>query len=216
MARPRRIFIPGTTQHLIQRGNNRADIFRGPQDYDVFLCTLRAASVRFGMDIHGYALMTNHVHLIVTGATPRAVPAAMQAIGRRYVPYFNSRYGRTGTLFEGRYRSMVVANDAYWFSCLRYVELNPIRARIVTTAETYRWSSYRAHALGTPNVLLTEHPLYEQLADTREARSRQWKEFCGIGTPPAELTEIRDAITRGRSLSTLVLPERTASFVTQP
>jgi putative transposase len=131
MPRRHRVFIEGTSHHVIQRGNNRIDIFRSPSDYKVFLSFVRKASLRYRIDVHAYVLMTNHVHLMVTPATATALPRAMQAVGRRYVPYFNERYKRTGSLFEGRYRSLVIDEESYWVTCMRYVELNPVRAGLV-------------------------------------------------------------------------------------
>jgi len=207
MPRRLRIFIPGMTQHVIQRGNNRTDIFGSPSDYEVFACAMCEALRRYRLDLHAYVLMTNHVHLMVTPVTPTDIPAAMQAIGRRYVPYFNQRYERTGGLFEGRYRSMIVDDESYWVTCMRYIELNPVRAGLVTRPEAYRWSSYRAHGMEVRDALLTEHPMYVRLGDTSVDRCRSWRAFCAQGIPEAELTEIRQAAQTGRVLGRLILPE---------
>lgn len=206
MARPRRLHIPGVTQHVIQRGNNRADIFRSPCDHECFLYAMREAAVRFEVEIHAYALMTNHVHFMITSARPTGLPRAMQAVGRRYVPYFNERYGRTGGLFEGRYRSVLVDDESYWVTCMRYVELNPVRAGLVDKPEAYRWTSYRAHALGTLDVLLCDHPMYLRLGETPGERARSWRAFCAQGIPDAELADIRDVVRRGRIVRPILLP----------
>jgi putative transposase len=194
------------TQHVIQRGNNRTEMFRAPLDYEVFLLSTREACLRCGLDVHAYVFMTNHVHLMVTPATPTALPRAMQAIGRRYVPYFNDQYARTGSLFEGRYRSLIVDEESYWFTCMRYVELNPVRAGLVARPEAYRWSSYRSHAMGMTDALLTDHPMYLRLGGTPDERCRSWKAICAEPVPEADLSEIRSAVQTGYLMRGLVLP----------
>jgi len=148
--------------------------------------------------------MPNHVHFMITSPTAAALAAAMQTIGRRYVPYFNRRYQRTGGLFEGRYRSVLVDEECYWVTCMRYIELNPVRAGLVSTPEAYRWTSYQAHAMGLPDVLLTEHSLYLRLGETLPERSHSWRGFCAQGIPDGELLEMRDAVYRGRIFTGIV------------
>lgn len=203
MARRRRIFLAGTAQHVVQRGNNRGDIFRSTCDYELFLCALADAASRFRLSVHAYVLMTNHLHLLVTPATARSVPCAMQAIGRRYVPYFNARYQRTGGLFEGRYRSTVVGDERYFMTCMRYIELNPVRAGLVTVPESYRWSSYGAHALGAANAILAAEDVYPRLGAADTDRCRSWRAFCAQAVPDSELHELRDNLesTRHRGLT---------------
>jgi putative transposase len=135
--------------------------------------------------------MPNHVHFMTTPPTSDAIPAAMQAIGRRYVPFFNRRHRRTGALFEGRYRSFVVDNERYWMTCMRYIELNPVRAGLAATAGAYRWTSYRAHALGAPDLVVADHPVYLQLGTTPAERSHSWQAFCADDIPESELSAIR-------------------------
>src|SRR5688572_23586285 len=174
MARRPRIFIPGVSHHVIQRGNNRGDIFYVPSDYELFLLVLSDAARRSNVTVDAYALMTNHVHVVLTPQSSAGVPTTMQAVGRRYVYYFNRRYGRTGGLFEGRYRDTLVDNDEYWFTCIRYVELNPVRAGLAATPDGYRWTSYRTHALGTPDPVVTPHAMYLSLGATPELRQQAW------------------------------------------
>jgi putative transposase len=151
--------------------------------------------------------MTNHVHLIVTPGTADALPTMMQSVGRTYVPWFNVRYQRTGGLWEGRYRASLLHDERYWMTCLRYVELNPIRAGLAATLEAYPWSGYGAHAFGREDPLLTEHPLFTGLGTTAAARQEAWRAVCG--TPMAEplLSEIRRAVHVGRPLGEPALPE---------
>lgn len=139
MARLPRYFMEGQPQHAIQRGNNRAPVFGAEDDYRFYLECLQEAAVRHGCAIHAYVLMTNHVHLLVTPETEGSLPKTLQSVGRRYVQYFNYTYGRTGTLWEGRYRATVIDSEHYLLTCMRYIELNPVRAGMVPQPEGYRW-----------------------------------------------------------------------------
>jgi len=203
MARRRRIFLTGTAQHVVQRGNNRGDIFRSTGDYELFLLTLADAAVRFQVLVHAYALMTNHFHLLATPAAAGSIPQVMQAIGRRYVPYFNERYNRTGGLFQGRFRSTVVGDERYVMTCMRYIELNPVRAGLVTGPESYRWSSYPTHAMAVPSGILAPHDVYTRLGAADTERCRSWQAFCAQAVPDSELHELRADLesTRHRGLT---------------
>lgn len=141
--------------------------------------------------------MTTHIHLMVTPESADALPFAMKLVGDKYVRYFNRRYERTGTLFEGRYRSLPIDSDPYWFTCMRYVEWNPVRARLVSSPEAYRWSSYRWHAFGEPDPLVSPHSLYLGLGDTPAMRQQAWRTMCGAPLAEDELSEIRQAVHCG-------------------
>jgi putative transposase len=197
MARALRLQIAGTTQHVIQRGNNRIEIFRSQSDFTFFLSALHILCARYLLDVHAYALMTNHFHLLVTARTATSVSATMRAIGPKYVRYFNRKYTRTGTLYEGRYRSCVIDSDAYWWTCMRYVELNPLRAGLVSQPDAYKWSSYSANALGTANDLIVPHPLYLSLGQSPLNRQQSWRSICGQSLTPEQLTEVRSVTNRG-------------------
>jgi putative transposase len=166
-------------------------MFRSPRDYEVFISITREALLKYRLDIHAYALMPNHVHFLTTAVASDSIALVMQAMGRRYVPYFNRRYQRTGGLFEGRYRSFVVDDERYWMTCMRYIELNPVRAGLVVTPDAYQWTSYCAHAMGAPDPLVTDHPLYLRLAHTPGERFRSWQSFCAQGIPETELSKFR-------------------------
>jgi putative transposase len=200
MPRPKRIRIAAISQHLIHRGNDRLDIFRCERDHLVFLTMLKDASVRFRTAIHGYVLMKTHFHVLGTPEVQNAIEKTMQVLGTRYVRYFNRCYGRTGTLFEGKYEASIVDDERYWISCLRYIELNPVRAGIVKTPDEYRWSSYRAHAFGTQDPLLTPHPRYRELGSTPAARQHVWRQLCGVDVSAEELNRIRFAAWEDRVL----------------
>jgi putative transposase len=197
VARPLRYFVDGLTLHVIQRGNNRGHIFRAPSDYDVFLLTLRHAVDRYGLHVHAYVLMNNHFHLMVTPTSAFALPRAMQSIGRRYVRFFNQRYERTGGLWEGRHKTALVHDERYWLTCMRYVELNPVRAGMVSSPEQYKWSSYKTHAFGARDPLVSEHPVYTGLGNTPEHRQQTWRGICDSPTAPEQLQHIRASIHRG-------------------
>lgn len=171
MARLGRYFLAEQPLHLIQRGNNREAVFFGEEDYERYYTWLAAASTDNGCAIHAYVLMTNHVHLLVTPKAPDSVPRMMQSLGRRYVRHVNATYRRTGTLWEGRYRAAAIDSETYFLSCCRYIELNPVRAGMVKHPRDYSWSSYRAHALGRTDTLLSDHPLYHALG--RSGADRQ-------------------------------------------
>ena len=129
MARLPRFILPGQPQHIIQRGNNRQDIFCSEDDYLYYLEKLIEAASKHQCDIHAYVLMTNHVHLLVTPHTEEGIGKMMQVLGRYYVQYFNHRYKRTGTLWEGRYKATLIDTEQYLLTCMRYIELNPVRAK---------------------------------------------------------------------------------------
>jgi putative transposase len=200
MPRSRRLQIPGTPHHVIQRGVNRVDIFRSEADYECFLTILRAAAIKHQTDVHTHVLMTNHVHLIVTPLVENGLAATMKNVGETFVRYFNRRYERTGGLFDGRYRSLAIDSERYWFTCMRYVELNPVRAGIVERPEDYRWSSYRFHALGERNDLIVPHGLYLALGNSPSVRQQCWRAICREALCGEQLAEMRDLVRHGRTV----------------
>jgi len=158
MPRKRRFFLPDVPVHVVQRGNNRQAVFFDDDDYRTYLSWLGGAASANGCAIHAYALMTNHVHLLMTPSEADAVSATLQDLGRHFVPYINHCYQRTGTLWEGRFRASMVQEEDYLLTCYRYIELNPVRAAMVQRPEDYPWSSNRANAMGAADLLVTPHP----------------------------------------------------------
>ena len=148
MARLQRIVVPGQALHIVQRGNNRQAVFFAEEDYLFYLDSLGRAAENTGCQIHAYVLMSNHVHLLVTPQSEEGPSRLMQSVGRSYVRYVNAAYRRSGTLWEGRFKSALIDSERYLLVCSRYIELNPVRARMVERPDDYRWSSYRANALG--------------------------------------------------------------------
>ncbi len=157
MPRRARLSLPGIPWHIIQRGNNRAVCFHAEADYQFYLHYLNEFANKFGCQLHAYVLMTNHVHLLLTPAREDSAGLLMKHLGQRYVQYVNRTYQRTGTLWEGRFRSCLTQTEDYVLACYRYIELNPVRAGMVMKPQDYRWSSYHANGLGKPNALITPH-----------------------------------------------------------
>lgn len=175
MPRRARLSLPGVPLHLIQRGNNRQACFYSPDDCRFYLDWLEDHARRQGCRIHAFVLMTNHVHLLMTADEAEAPGRMMKALGQRYVQYVNRTYRRTGTLWEGRFRSCPVQTSNYFLACQRYIELNPVRARMVEQPADYRWSSYARHAHGVADTLLTPHPTYLALGDSTESRQAAYR-----------------------------------------
>ncbi len=196
MARLPRFVIPGQPQHVIQRGNNRDVIFVRDEDYHFYLEKLNDACKKYDCDVHAYILMTNHVHLLITPHTKNGISKVMQSIGRYYVQYFNYTYGRTGTLWEGRYKATLIDSDGYLLTCSRYIELNSVRAQMVNHPSEYPWSSYHYNALGKENTLLTPHLLYKRLANTSEERQKCYRELFRAHISERTLIEIREATNK--------------------
>jgi putative transposase len=196
MARQPRFVLPGHPQHVIQRGNNRNVIFADSGDYRFYLEKLQEACERFRCDIHAYVLMTNHAHLLMTPATGEGIGKVMQSLGRRYVQYFNYRYRRTGTLWEGRYKAALLDTEAWLLTCYRYIELNPVRAGMVNHPADYGWSSYRCNAMGRLDPLVTTHSLYTRLGATPQQRQQAYCTLFQHHINEQTLESIRQATNR--------------------
>lgn len=199
--------MQGFSWHVTQRGVNRCAIFKTSTDYEIFLSILRFESERHGFTVHAYTLMRNHVHVLGTPEYERSMPNTMQAVGRRYVPFFNTRHQRSGALWQGRYKPALVHDERYWLTCMRYVELNAVRAGIVTAPEKYRWSSYLHHGLGTDDEVITDHPLYLNLGSSPDQRQHVWRAICGHQVPQSELDRLRLAMRRGILMAEPPYPE---------
>lgn len=197
MARKARFVVPGCPLHVIQRGNNRQATFFHDTDYHFYLECLCEALERYDCSVHAYVLMTNHVHLLVTPDHEQGVSRLMQTVGRRYVRYINTTYRRSGTLWEGRYKAALIQSERYLLTCYRYIELNPVRAGMVTHPGHYRWSSYRAHAEGYKNRLIRDHALYTALATSDKGRRAAYRALCAQHIDVGTLSEIREMTHSG-------------------
>lgn len=197
MARLPRYFVKNQAQHIIQRGNNREPIFANNEDYHFYLKCLQEAVKHNELSIHAYVLMTNHVHLLASPKTELSISKTLQSVGRRYVQYFNYMYNRTGTLWEGRYKATVINSDQYLLTCMRYIELNPIRADMAAHPRDYPWSSYPANADGKLNKLITQHGLYRQLGTDAAERQCAYRQLFRATIERSDLEAIRESINKG-------------------
>lgn len=196
MARQPRFILPGCPQHVIQRGNNRHVIFADAADYQCYLDALEEACNRFDCRIHAYVLMTNHVHLLMTPDRSDGIGKVMQSLGRRYVRYFNNRYHRTGTLWEGRYKAALLDTESYLLTCYRYIELNPVRAGMTVRPDDYRWSSYHCNSLGEHDPLVSPHELYLQLAKSPARRCGIYRALFATALEEFAVAAIREATNK--------------------
>jgi len=196
MARLPRLNLPGIPQHVIQRGNNRHVCFYTEQDYTVYLSKLKEYSEKYHVAVHSYVLMTNHVHLLMTPEEGDGVSKLIQSLGRYYVRYVNKTHGRTGTLWEGRYKSTLVDSENYFLTVSRYIELNPVRADMVGHPGEYPWSSYQKNAMGKLIKLITPHFCYQSLGKNDEERQTAYKALFQQMIPDDTLKEIREATNK--------------------
>ena len=206
MARQPRLVLPGVALHVIQRGNNRSLCFRSGSDQALYLCFLREFSAKFECQVHAYCLMPNHVHLLMTPALGDACAAMMRDLGQRYVRHFNRRYGRTGTLWEGRFRSCVADSADYVLACYRYIELNPVRAGLAQRPEHYEWSSHAVNIGRRTDRLIKPHVEFLALGNDTGARHRSYVGLFDEALPPSTVGAIRKATNGGRRLGSEHLP----------
>ena len=200
MARLPRLTLPGYPHHVIQRGNNRQPIFASVADYQMLLDLLDENAKKFNVAIHAYVLMSNHFHLLATPATPDGLPQMMQAVGRRYVRYFNDSQKRTGTLWEGRYKSTLIQTDRYLLTCMAYMDLNPVRAGLVPGPPDYPWSSYGHFTGQRIDKLITPHPLVWELGNTPFAREAAYAQLVLSGISPVQQAALTEATLSGWAL----------------
>jgi putative transposase len=200
MARLARLTVPGYPHHLIQRGNNRQPIFADNAGYELLLSILDANAREFKVALHAYVLMSNHFHLLATPETTDGIPRMMQAVGRRYVRLFNQKHARTGTLWEGRYRSTIIQAERYLLACMAYIDLNPVRAGLVGDPRAYPWSSH-AHYVGLrQDKVLTPHPLYWELGNTPFARDAAYAELVAAGISAKQQQDLSESALQGWAL----------------
>ena len=212
MPRQPRLVLPGVATHIVQRGNNRAPCFLRESDYLVYLLHLREICGAHGCSVHAYCLMTNHVHLLLTPPSVESCADMMRDLGQRYVQYFNRAHGRSGTLWEGRFRSCVAEASRYVLACHRYIELNPVRAGMVEHPRAYRWSSYGANAEGRPDPLVAPHPEFASLGDNPAIRQSAYRGLFEDALEPSLIARIREATNGGFPLAS----ERFKSGLTPP
>ena len=219
MARLPRLTVPGYPHHLIQRGNNRQSIFAAHADYELLLSLLAQNARKFEVALHAYVLMTNHFHLLATPSTVNGVSLLMQAVGRTYVRRFNQQQGRSGTLWEGRYRSTLIQADRYFLACMAYIDLNPVRAGLVVTPRDYPWSSHGHYAGLRADPMITSHLLYWELGNTPFAREIAYSEMVSAGLTASQQRALTASVHSGWPLGepdfVADLQTRTARRVTK-
>ncbi|MDP6704755.1 MAG: transposase [Alphaproteobacteria bacterium] len=210
MGRFPRYNLPGVPQHLIQRGVNRAPVFFDDDDRRHYLDCLAETGPRFGLAVHAYVLMGNHVHLLLTPAAADSLPRGLQSLNRRHVGRVNRRHGRSGTLWEGRYRATVIDSERYLLACMRYIDLNPVRAGLAAVPRDYPWSSYRHLGHGEPSLIVTPHLLYEALGGSASERRRAYRRLVRQALEPGLVATLRQATNAGWALGDDVFQERVA------
>lgn len=200
MPRRPRFHVDGVPLHIVQRGHNREPCFFCEEDYQAYLHWLGEALIKERCALHAFALMTNHVHLLVTPEHAEAVPRLVIALGRRYVQYINTTYRRTGTLWDSRYKSSLIEAESYLLACQRYIELNPVRAGMVDDPAHYRWTSYRHNGLGQANPYVTPHPLYLALGGDDKARQAVYRKLFRAHLDQKAIDDIRLALNQNQPL----------------
>jgi putative transposase len=200
MPRKPRFFVPGTAVHAVQRGHNKAAVFFDDFDYLEYLRCLKAESETSGCAVHAYVLMTNHVHLLLTPQAPNSVGRLFQSLGRHYVRYVNQTYDRKGSLWEGRYKGNIVESQRYLLACMRYIEMNPVRAGMVDIPARYRWSSYSRNALGVSNAIVRLHEEYLALSHDAAGRESAYRAFFDKNPGGDELDLLRASMQSGTPL----------------
>lgn len=200
MPRKPRFYLSGVPVHAVQRGHSREPVFYEEGDYRAYLGWLREAAVRYHCDIHAYVLMTNHIHLLATPSDREGISRMLQYVGRRYVPYIHHQYGTSGTLWEGRYKASLIQEEDYLLICMRYIELNPVRASMVPHPRDYRWSSYRANGEERGDPLITPHRLYLSLGRTARQRREAYRALFKAHMDETAVKTIRAAWQTGTPL----------------
>lgn len=212
MARLPRVSPLGIPQHIIQRGNNRQACFASEQDLAAYAHWLGDYSRQFSVAIHAWIFMTNHVHLLGTPYKAGGISNMMQALGRRYVRYFNREYRRSGTLWEGRFKSSLVQSETYLLQCQRYIELNPVRAGMVADPADYTWSSYQCNGLGRESALCTQHEEYFKLGTSKSERTAIYRSLFQAHVDRRLIDDIRNSVNKGLALGTDRFKEETEAL----
>jgi putative transposase len=193
MSRRARVSLPGHSLHLTQRGNNRSVCFNCDEDCLLYLDILSSQAKKYECAVHAWCLMSNHVHFLVTPENSDSLALMMKGLGQRYVQYFNRTYGRSGTLWEGRYRSCLLHEKNYILRCQQYIEMNPVRSGVVAHPAEYRWSSYMHNAHGIPDNLLCAHPYYQALSQDHGLRLERYRDLFRDELDPKIIDQIRSA-----------------------
>jgi putative transposase len=211
MPRKPRFIIPDVPVHIVQRGHSRDPVFFEDADYLAYLSWLKTGTERYHCAIHAYVLMTNHIHILATPRDTDSITRMMQYVGRHYVPYINHTYGTSGSIWEGRYKASLVQDEQYLLTCMRYIELNPVRADMVRSPAHYRWSSYRANGQGKVDPLVTPHTIYLSLSKNIEQRCEAYKELFKAHLDENDLSDIRSSLQTGTPLGNHLFKQKIES-----
>lgn len=216
MARLPRLVIPGLPMHIMMCGNNRQQIFFDDQERRSFLEWLRDAAREYELAVHAYVLMPNHVHLLLTPKHADSVARGMQSIGRRYAQLFNQAHGRTGTLWEGRFKSCVLEPESFFLRSLQYIEQNPVRTGLVQNPEDWFWSSYRHHIGAETVPWITDHVMYWNLGNTPFERQHRWQKDLLDSLPETDVMEVSDHLNHGWPLGSDIFLAKLAQKTDRP
>ncbi len=213
MPRKPRFFLPNVPSHVVQRGRSREPVFFEPADYYFYLEKLREALLKYDVSLHSYVLMTNHIHLLMTAKDEIGISQVMQYIGRFYVPYVNNKYGFSGSIWEGRFKSNLIESERYLFSCMRYIEQNPVRADMVSSPEDYLYSSYHVNALGLDGLIVSPHILFTQLSQDKAKQHEFYRLLFGEAISQDDLNEVRLGCSSGTPIGSSRFKEKIESVV---
>ena len=191
MPRKPRFFLPDVPCHVVQRGKNRSPVFFESSDYYFYLDKLREALIKYNVALHSYVLMTNHIHLLMTAKDKTSISLLMQYVGRFYVPYINHKYQFSGSIWEGRFKSNLIESERYLLACMRYIEENPVRAKMVSKPEEYLFSSFHSNAEGQKNILISEHEVFMRLSDDKDKRHLFYSQLFNQKLDDDALNQIR-------------------------
>ena len=191
MPRKPRFFLPNVPNHIVQRGKNHDPVFFEPSDYYFYLDKLREALIKYDCSLHSYALMTNHIHLLMSSKDKSGISHVMQYVGRFYVPYINHKYQLSGSIWEGRFKSNLIESERYLLTCMRYIEENPVRANMVNHPKDYLFSSYACNALGQENVIVSEHEVFSRLSDDKIKRHKFYQQLFNSSLQEGDMNQIR-------------------------
>lgn len=197
MARLPRLVLANHPHYIVQRGHDGQLIFRDDEDYERFLVWLKESAREFKVAVHAYALMPSQLHLLASPSTLDGLAQMMQRIGRYYVPWFNAKYGRSGGLFQGRFKTALIDAGKYFMLCSRYVERHPVRQQLACEPQEYKWSSYAHHAGARSDPVLTDHALYWALGNTPFQREAAYIELSRPQLSGSELAVIDAAVLKG-------------------
>ena len=200
MPRKPRFYLPDYPVHIVQRGHNKKNVFFENEDYKAYLDWLQEGSEWYEVPIHAYALLPNEIHILASPSEKEAASRMMQYQGRRYVPYVNAAYGKTGTIWQGRYKASLIDPETYLLNCMIYIENLPVHEGLVKSAGAYKWSSYKANGQGKNNTLITPHSVYKGIGRGDKKRLEKYVALTKAGLADEVRTDIQDAWQTGTPL----------------